>query len=168
MGPTANVPLRVRLEVEKELPKWDKRPRLAPLTTALRKFLSIPSASDSRGDAADHVNLWGSILTTQSAFEVANWVDGRSLMDTKAFGAFREFAIAAGLPETPADYTPAKMVRRVLESPWGQLCAKAAGFIATLRSMAGSLAQLASGLRTWGRFCDAIGPPHFPIEPSVA
>ena len=44
----------------------------------------------------------------------------------------------------------------------------AASFMITLRGKQGSLKSMASGLRAWAAFCDALAVPHFPVDPFAA
>ena len=73
-------------------------------------------------------------METRNAATLAGWAGASEHGNTRAFMAFKEVAMLAGLPPAPVALGPAQMASAILNSPYGAEYAGAAAVVATLRS----------------------------------
>ena len=130
------------------------------LAIAIREFMPQLSAATRNDPARELAQEWETFVTSQDAFVLASWVEGDKIEDSKAYKVYEKVASLAGLPTSPSNLRPQQVSKAVNASPYGVLYTKAAATIITLRSKAGSLKPCASGIRSWGLFCDSVGAPH--------
>ena len=153
-----------------EVKSWGGRPQLCAHALGVLKTI-FPSGSFEGFERILAIE-WPRELNTRRAFELANFVNGKSLGESRAGAVLEGLARGAGLPNVGEGYAPSQFInacmRRRAQGAQVEIFFAAQGALHTLRPKQGSLCGLSSALRAWGKFCDLCVTPHFPVDAGKA
>ena len=152
--------------------QWERTPGAAP------KIDSVLSALESRLGTtpvlALRAHMVGGANNTASgrcnAHELAEEIGSGSVPETRIFREFESLAVRCRLPLCLKEYKPCEhiqVIRRGTTSSALHRYVSPARQVLLLQPNKGSLKPMASALRSWGSFCDALGAAHFPTTGEV-